>query len=122
MDASAGIPIDNDEAEGLIVSTRRVLALAASTVQFVSRDPNWVRHPALWGEDGVIQYLHCRKNGRLFRLKALEKADTPLAPRFEVLEVKGPEEKDRKGITIGRYRTCRDASKAVLEVAYKPEW
>jgi hypothetical protein len=42
--------------------------------------------------ENPIPDLHCRKNGRLFRLKALEKADTPLAPRFEVLEVNGLEE------------------------------
>jgi hypothetical protein len=37
-----------------------------------------------------------------------------------VLEVKSFE--DKRGVSIGRYRTRTDASKAVLEVAYKPEW
>ena len=64
--------------------------------------------------------LYCRKNARLFRLKALPKDAAPFAPKVEVLEVKSVE--DKRGTPIGRYRTRRDASKAVLEVAYKPEW
>lgn len=68
---------------------------------------------------GVVD-SHCRKNGRLFRLKALEKSGSPLAPKFEVLEVKTLE--DKRGVPVGRYRTRGEASKAVLEVAYKPEW
>ena len=75
-----------------------------------------------WTPAAGIPDLHSRKNGRLFRLKQLEKADIPLAPRFEVLEIKTLEEKDRKGVPVGRYRTRSDASKAALEVAYKPEW
>jgi hypothetical protein len=64
--------------------------------------------------------LHSRKNGRLFRLKVLEKTGTPLAPRFEVLEVSSFG--DRRGTPIGRYRTRTDASRAVAEVAYNPQW
>jgi hypothetical protein len=64
--------------------------------------------------------LYCRKNARLFRLKALELGGSPLAPQFKVLEVKSFE--DKRGVPIGRYRTRTDASKAVLEVAYKPGW
>ena len=64
--------------------------------------------------------LHCRKNARLFRLKELAKGGSPVAPKFEMLEVKSFE--DKRGVAIGRYRTRSDASKAVLEVAYKPEW
>lgn len=64
--------------------------------------------------------LYCRKNGRLFRLKPLEKGGLPLSPKFEVVEIKSFE--DRRGTVIGRYRTRTDASKAVSEVAYKPEW
>lgn len=64
--------------------------------------------------------LHCRKNARLFRLKELERDKSPLAPRFEVLEVRSFE--DRRGTSIGRYRTRSDASKSVLEVAYNPDW
>ncbi len=59
--------------------------------------------------------LHCSKNGRLFRLKPLEKSESPLAPSVEVFEVKSFE--DKRGVSIGRYRTRGDASKAVLEVA-----
>jgi hypothetical protein len=68
---------------------------------------------------GIVD-IHCRKNGRLFRLKPLPKETSPLAPKFEVLEVKTLD--DKRGTSIGRYRTRGDASKAILEVAYKPEW
>jgi hypothetical protein len=64
--------------------------------------------------------FYCRKNARLFRLKVLDAGGSPLSPRFEVLEVKSFE--DKRGVSIGRYRTRTDASKAVLEVAYKPMW
>ncbi|WP_075632293.1 hypothetical protein [Novacetimonas hansenii] len=64
--------------------------------------------------------LYCRKNARLFRLKGLNKDTSPLAAKFEVFEVKSFE--DKRGVLIGRYRTRSDASKAVLEVAYNPEW
>jgi hypothetical protein len=53
-------------------------------------------------------------------LKVLDKTVSPLAPKVEVLEVKSFE--DKRGLSIGRYRARTDASKAVLEVAYKPEW
>ena len=56
--------------------------------------------------------FYCRKNARLFRLKILDKGGSPLAPRFEVLEVRTFE--DNRGVSIGRYRTRTDASKAVL--------
>jgi hypothetical protein len=73
-----------------------------------------------WTAAAGLADLHCRKNARLFRLKALERAASPLSPKFEVFEVKSVDEK--RGVPIGRYRTRSDASKAVLEVAYKPEW
>jgi hypothetical protein len=73
-----------------------------------------------WTPAAGLADLHCRKNARLFRLKALEKSTSPLSPKFEVLEIKSFE--DKRGVPIGRYRTRSDASKAVLEVAYKPEW
>jgi hypothetical protein len=73
-----------------------------------------------WTAAAGFADLYCRKNVRLFRLKALDNGGSPLAPKFEVLEVKSIE--DKRDVTIGRYRTRSDASKAVLEVAYKPEW
>ncbi len=73
-----------------------------------------------WTAATGIADLHCRKNGRLFRLKPLEKGASPLAPTVEVWEVKSLE--DKRGVPIGRYRTRGDASKAVLEVAYQPGW
>jgi hypothetical protein len=73
-----------------------------------------------WTAAAALAGLHCRKNARLFRLKTLDKGESPLAPKFEVLEVKSFE--DQRGALIGRYRTRSDASKAVLEVAYKPQW
>jgi hypothetical protein len=68
--------------------------------------------------DGVAEQ-HCRKNYRLFRLKVLSAAH-PLEPKFEVLRVKSLE--DRRGTRIGQYRTRTDASKAVVDVAFKDEW
>jgi hypothetical protein len=50
----------------------------------------------------------------------LEKGGSPISPNFEVVAVKSFG--DKRGITVGRYRTRTDATKAVLEVAYKPEW
>jgi hypothetical protein len=73
-----------------------------------------------WTAAAALAGLYCRKNARLFRLKTLDKAESALAPKFEVLEVKSFE--DKRGSLIGRYRTRSDASKAVLEVAYKPQW
>jgi hypothetical protein len=73
-----------------------------------------------WTAAAGLADLYCRKNARLFRLKALDKSGSPLSPKFEVVEVKSFE--DKRGVPIGRYRTRSDASKAVLEVAYKPEW
>lgn len=64
--------------------------------------------------------LHSRKNNRLFRLRELKKPTSPLAPKFEVLEVTTLDAK--RGTQIGQYRTRSDASKAVMEVAYKPDW
>lgn len=64
--------------------------------------------------------LYSRKNARLFRLKPFDKVDSVFAPKFEVLEVKSFE--DKRGVPIGRYRTRSDASKAILDVAYKPDW
>jgi hypothetical protein len=73
-----------------------------------------------WSAAPAIADLHCRKNGRLFRLKPLEKGGSPLTPKFEVLEVKSLE--DKKGVRIGHYLSRAEASKAVLEVAYNPDW
>ncbi len=50
----------------------------------------------------------------------MKKTASPLSLKFEVLGVNSLEDK-RVG-SIGRDRNCTDASKAVLEVAYKPEW
>jgi hypothetical protein len=73
-----------------------------------------------WTALAGLADLYCRKNARLFRLKVLDKDGSPLSPNFEVLEVRSFE--DKRGVSIGRYRTRTDASKAVSEVAYKPEW
>jgi hypothetical protein len=73
-----------------------------------------------WTAAAGLADLYCRKNARLFRLTALEKGGSQLAPQFEVLEVKSFE--DKRAVPIGRYRTRTDASKALLEVAYKPGW
>jgi hypothetical protein len=73
-----------------------------------------------WTAAADLADLYCRKNARLFRLKTLDKGESPLAPKFEVVEVKFFE--DKRGVSIGRYRTHSDASKAILEVAYKPAW
>ena len=73
-----------------------------------------------WTAVSDLAGVYCQKNARLFRLKALDRGESPLAPKFEALEVKSFE--DKRGVSIGRYRTRSDASKAVLEVAYKPEW
>jgi hypothetical protein len=73
-----------------------------------------------WTALADLAEFYCRKNARLFRLKVLDAGGSPLSPRFEVLEVKSFE--DKRGVSIGRYRTRTDASKAILEVAYKPMW
>jgi hypothetical protein len=73
-----------------------------------------------WTAVAALADLYCRKNARLFRLKTLDKGESPLAPKFKVLEVKSLD--DKRGALIGRYRTRSDASKAILEVAYKPQW
>jgi len=69
--------------------------------------------------DGVVD-THCRRNGRLFRLKALPKYASPNSPKLELIEVKTLD--DKRGTLIGQYHTRGDAAKALLEVAYKPGW
>jgi hypothetical protein len=62
--------------------------------------------------------LHCCKNGRLYRLKALKPA-TKFEPAFEVLRVNQLDAK--RGRVVGRYRTRTEASAAVAKVAYQED-
>jgi hypothetical protein len=52
-------------------------------------------------------------------LRALD-GKGPLEPKVEVFRVHYLEEK--RGASIGRYRTRGDATKAINEIAYKDEW
>jgi hypothetical protein len=45
-----------------------------------------------WTATAALAGLHCRKNARLFRLKTLDEVESPLTPKFEVLEVKSFED------------------------------
>ena len=62
--------------------------------------------------------MHCRKNGRLYRLRALAKAGKR-EPAFELLRVDYLDAK--RGRQVGRYRTRGDASKAVETVAWQED-
>ena len=72
-----------------------------------------------WTQAVGVADLHCRRNGRLYRLRALD-GKGPLEPKVEVFRVHYLEEK--RGASIGRYRTRGDATKAINEIAYKDEW
>lgn len=60
--------------------------------------------------------LHCCKNGRLYRLRALQ-VSSKYEPAFEVLRVDYLDAK--RGRAVGRYRTRGEASAAVSKVAYQ---
>ena len=72
-----------------------------------------------WTQAVGVADLHRRRNGRLYRLRALD-GKGPLEPKVEVFRVHYLEEK--RGASIGRYRTRGDATKAINEIAYKDEW
>jgi hypothetical protein len=57
----------------------------------------------LWTTAAGLANLHCHKNARLFRVTALKKSASPLAPNFEVFRVKSFE--DKRGVAVRRYRT-----------------
>ncbi len=71
-----------------------------------------------WTAATDITDLHCCKNGRLYRLRALQTADK-FEPAFEVLRVDYLDAK--RGRPVGRYRTRSDASKAVANVAWQKD-
>ncbi len=65
-----------------------------------------------------ISDLHCRKNGRLYRLRALQPTGK-YEPAFEVLRVDYLDAK--RGRPVGRYRTRGEASKAVANLSYQED-
>jgi hypothetical protein len=68
-----------------------------------------------WTEvKSVTTGIHCRKNGRLYRLVKVEKG------MVEVSQVTALD--DKRGVYIGRYFSRSEATKVLNEVAYKPEW
>jgi hypothetical protein len=71
-----------------------------------------------WTAATGLPDLHCCKNGRLYRLKALKPA-TKFEPAFEVLRVDHLDAK--RGRVVGRYRTRTEASAAVAKVAYQED-
>lgn len=71
-----------------------------------------------WTTAADIPDLHCRKNGRLYRLHAL-KPTSKFEPAFEVLRVDNLDAK--RGRIVGRYRTRGEATKAVANVAYQED-
>lgn len=71
-----------------------------------------------WTAATGIPDLHCFKNGRLYRLRALQTTGK-YEPAFEVLRVDHLEAK--RGRPVGRYRTRGEASEAVANVAYQEE-
>jgi hypothetical protein len=71
-----------------------------------------------WTAATGLPDLHCCKNGRLYRLKALKPA-TKFEPAFEVLRVDQLDAK--RGQVVGRYRTRTEASAAVAKVAYQED-
>ena len=58
--------------------------------------------------------VYCRMNGRLFRLT------TTADKRIELYRAEGLE--TRKGTLLGRYLKRGDATKAVAQIAYQPEF
>jgi hypothetical protein len=71
-----------------------------------------------WTAATGVTDLHCCKNGRLYRLRALQTTNK-FEPAFEVLRVDHLEA--RRGRPVGRYRTRSDASKAVAHVAWQED-
>lgn len=71
-----------------------------------------------WTAATDIPDLHCRKNGRLYRLRSLQNAGRH-EPAFAVLRVDHLDAK--RGREVGRYRTRGEASKAVANVAYQED-
>ena len=71
-----------------------------------------------WTAATGITDLHCRKNGRLYRLRGLQTTNK-FEPAFEVLRVDHLEA--NRGRSVGRYRTRSDASKAVTNVAWQED-
>jgi hypothetical protein len=71
-----------------------------------------------WTAATDISDLHCRKNGRLYRLRTLQTTGK-IEPAFEVLRVDFLGAK--RGRPVGRYRTRGEASKAVANVAYQED-
>jgi hypothetical protein len=71
-----------------------------------------------WTAATGITDLHCCKNGRLYRLRALQPTNK-FEPAFEVLRVDYLDAK--RGRQVGRYRTRSDASKAVANVAWQED-
>ena len=71
-----------------------------------------------WTSATGVADLHCCKNGRLYRLRALQTTGK-FEPAFEVLRVDHLDAK--RGRPVGRYRTRGEASKAVANVAYQED-
>jgi hypothetical protein len=66
-----------------------------------------------WTALGSSKTLHCRVNGRTFRLEPQPDK------RLKLLRVDGLDAED--GELVGRYQRRTDATRVVNEVAYKPE-
>jgi hypothetical protein len=71
-----------------------------------------------WTAATDIIDLHCRKNGRLYRLRGLKFASKH-EPAFEVLRVDSLDAK--RGRPVGRYRTRSEANTAVANVAWQED-
>lgn len=67
-----------------------------------------------WTQIRGSRHWYCRINGRTYRLSPLEGGTWQL---FRVAQVVD----DEKGNLLGRYRGRGDATKAISEMAYKPE-
>jgi hypothetical protein len=66
-----------------------------------------------WTALGKSKMLHCRVNGRLFRLERQQDK------KFHLSRVKSVD--DGGGVLVGRYSGRTEATKAVGEMAYRPE-
>lgn len=66
-----------------------------------------------WTALGKSKTFHCRVNGRVFRLEPHPDK------KFHLFRVKSPD--DQNGELVGRYAGRTEATKAVGEMAYKPE-
>jgi hypothetical protein len=66
-----------------------------------------------WTAIGKSKVVHCRINGRTYRLTPRDDK------RFDLVRVETID--DEAGDVLGRYRGRGDATKALQDIAYKPE-